>query len=1710
MKLKKKLVYLLIILFVLKYFWVINYFLFILYKHYTLYFPFSEVKESFRFLSFEWIDLRNYYNLLIWHNTLVDLSINNNIIYNDLLKNLYDNLSLYGFKISKLHNTEFKSVYWIKSQWYQVKNPSWKSQILKDTDLLNNLMKKQNKALSLDKYIKYRILKKCILMKLKIKFKVTRWNRTYGYYKKTHHINKGLKNIFDNRIAVWNESMYNMNSYKLFKNALPLKEVIKDRLSFLSYYYRGTLRKKISNKFISIPISKYTRLRNMPLNKFILEYKKNVHLKNFSEILNLLNKSIYLSQKESRSWWFKYYRRVVKKIRLSYYKIFYPNNLSHHLYFFKRIYNYRIYKNNMGLKNKIPTYNWAETIWKKRIAKSVFNLYGLTSTPETFTLNTYHDLAKQNILVKPRYFYQYIYTKYPYRLNKYNNILNSNLNYFNLLTKDVKIIKKYLFLENLKKRYCFKFHNNFYEMNKLYSSIMLKKFKNWNQPFLYKYFKLYDLKKTKKGYEDYSFERLKYWNFFDYLKINKYYMYKYEDIYKNKNNYINLYFIKRFRKDYINHRNLLIRFMSAYFYYEYFKKVVLLNKLKPMKGRNIKVINFRLKWNFNVYLNHKKQKAEYAKYILVLCKMFQDKFEMYHQYIHSKVNSHNKIYEKNIKTYKINVLNRISNLKRFFYYRNKRFNGWAIWNYFRSFSLKFHIKHLLWHSPYSYLFFSNQNNNVNNNLNVIKSKSIFNYNIFVNLVNKNKDFVSGWSARFYDILNNHRGYKLKLHLMKNRAEFFFNNFYNIYVSCYNILSTYKPKLNYIINKNNKKTDNQLIFSSFVKKYETTGDLFKIIPIKFNKYSLIFNLYLNIIDIKEDWSYLLLNNENNYNQLLFNDSFNNYYYYGHSNYKNFNILEAYRIFISLLFQYYNNFLYKLSRYLYILNMKNYTVLKFIERFFNIKSWLFHFYIKFKVQLLNNYSFGKSIENKFYKQILFRKNKYSNRVRRIEIAPFWFIFYKYIKMFIYFLLNKYYTKDYLIKWWLDYKLNLNFFFKLMLFYYDLKYKLKFSILYNCNYILFNYEYIKYFILDYMNIIISYYIYLYEELKDILYLYNLDDYYIIIYYFNFILLDFFKFFDSDIINYDFIIYNYNLIQYCILKSIYFFSSLYDKFIFSLNYIMEIYIYLINIINLLFNNKLNIYIWYFNIIFKSHIFDYIIKLIWFIDFSKIKLFIKIFILKINFNINFNLNNFILYKFYIKNLLEYYINILFKIKNKIIYFKSNYFNFRNPRALNKARKYKTRISRTFLNVKTRRNYNSFYNLTFNSFFFKNLYKFNLNTYIYIWNNYDIKLNIKLLFSPFIFLKYNFGNYILFLYWLIYLIFLIFIYIFYKQFFNLFFFSKKIKQVNVNTQYNWDLFIKKKVIKILKASTKEKALFYNYIFKKKYFKNYYFIFIDKFYKYFNESLYLKSFWAVLNDGRYYKNLKKYININNNVLLDISKQKLFINFAYIYNNKLLESKRFYNLFGFNFFIYKKENKKYYLSSNSYIYSNNMFYFFIFYWLFLIPLFFIEYILYRYHLRGHITKKYKLIILSKVFLDNFKNYVKLVKLLGDQVFHHKFKSRYVRNNLNSYLYRRKRKVRKNYFFKWDRLNRLYLRMSPLGSYYYWFSHINKWHYFICYYKYFFNSIYKSYYIKYFSFIYLLLCYIIYKRYCKYNNKLYNIKYKIFNFYKIKNLLNIIKLK
>ena len=56
-------------------------------------------------------------------------------------------------------------------------------------------------------------------------------------------------------------------------------------------------------------------------------------------------------------------------------------------------------------------------------------------------------------------------------------------------------------------------------------------------------------------------------------------------------------------------------------------------------------------------------------------------------------------------------------------------------------------------------------------------------------------------------------------------------------------------------------------------------------------------------------------------------FNNYFDYGNKKPLSntyFNNVELYRLFINLLFQYYNNFLYRLIRYRYILDYKNYIV------------------------------------------------------------------------------------------------------------------------------------------------------------------------------------------------------------------------------------------------------------------------------------------------------------------------------------------------------------------------------------------------------------------------------------------------------------------------------------------------------------------------------------------------------------------------------------------------------------------------------------------------------------------------------------------------------------------------------------------------------------------------------------------------------------------
>ena len=94
----------------------------------------------------------------------------------------------------------------------------------------------------------------------------------------------------------------------------------------------------------------------------------------------------------------------------------------------------------------------------------------------------------------------------------------------------------------------------------------------------------------------------------------------------------------------------------------------------------------------------------------------------------------------------------------------------------------------------------------------------------------------------------------------------------------------------------------------------------------NKYSFIFNLYFNTFEINE--------NVLNKNLLFINTELKNYFSFGTYNYYNSSDIEIYRLIMNFIFYYYKNFLYRLLRYRYIIDYKNYTLLNFFKRYFNI--------------------------------------------------------------------------------------------------------------------------------------------------------------------------------------------------------------------------------------------------------------------------------------------------------------------------------------------------------------------------------------------------------------------------------------------------------------------------------------------------------------------------------------------------------------------------------------------------------------------------------------------------------------------------------------------------------------------------------------------------------------------------------------------------------
>lgn len=81
-----------------------------------------------------------------------------------------------------------------------------------------------------------------------------------------------------------------------------------------------------------------------------------------------------------------------------------------------------------------------------------------------------------------------------------------------------------------------------------------------------------------------------------------------------------------------------------------------------------------------------------------------------------------------------------------------------------------------------------------------------------------------------------------------------------------------------------------------------------------------------------------------------------------------------------------------------------------------------------------------------------------------------------------------------------------------------------------------------------------------------------------------------------------------------------------------------------------------------------------------------------------------------------------------------------------------------------------------------------------------------------------------------------------------------------------------------------------------------------------------------------------------------------------------------------------------------------------------------------------KRRRFFMMIRLFLDNFKFMIKLNRFVGSRSVYTKRKMKAPRTYYNYNIIRRKKHIRRGYFFRFDRFKRLYCHLSPMGSYYY----------------------------------------------------------------------------
>jgi hypothetical protein len=1519
--------WLIVFLVFIKYYWIIYYFFMILYKHYSLFLPLNEVKETSRFFNFEWIDLRNYYNLIMLHNTLVDISLYNNVLYNDLIHNLDKNLSTYGYKITQQYNAALYSCWFLNN---------------KDTTMLHKLLNIYNKIKTHKQLKKFNKFRKIFALKVKDLYKSNKIKRRIKYKKEL--------DLYYNNLV--NSSNISDSSYFYLKKGLPLKNTTKMKIAIWNYYNRFYIKRRITKKYITFNINHYLRVKKIPL-KYIWLYKNDSY---FNSIMKIKTYNSKLFN------YFNVFKLWKKNLSIIYVKLK-QSKIKHNNFYFGWVYDYNNCKNKFLYKYNIPTYNWTPNTWAKRVSNNTLldTLY-INTLEENQSFKAVLDTSFHRGRYSHHYNYLYIKIKYPYRV--YNKNYVEQIKYIKLLNSNIKLVKKYNYFINNKIYFNKRYYKIILESKNLLLRLIISKLKLHDAPFLKNYLNNFFIKYYSRDMIDFYYvewahvdlgiheelrtEKIRnFWYFFDYIKVNKFYTSKYKNIYKDSKN-ISLFFIKKTRKDYIKFRATIIRLLTLYHYYYNFE-MIYTKSLGQVGDRNYLIRkrydNLKLNWYMNTYLTNDRQNVKLFKNLKVLIYFFKMKYMPYYLYYDYNINAYNGYYNIKIKTYKFKVLNKISNLKRFFFNHNKNKNGWSIFKYLNSFSLNFHIKHLLWHSPYSFLY--------------------YNYNKI-----DDQNFILGFNKTFEYIYD-------------------------------------EPTVIHEIGCNSEEFD------------ETTVIL--------NNYSIIFNLYLNINIIKNVWVDIVIDT----NYLLSLESiFNWYYNFGCiKNYNNLNSkIEIYRVLINLLYQYYNNFLYRIIRYRYILDNKEYTIIKFIKRYFNFKDWFWHTYIRLRIQIYKYLYYGKMFLKRNYMKTFKLKNLYSHRIRQVKLISFWFYFDKYIKIFIFYLIKNYYTKSFIVLYWLNevynWKLRLLFFY-----YYNLMYLCVNKIFYLKRKV----EYTK-IVNNYSNYLFG--IKLYYKIK----LLNIQ--YTIIKIFS-------------------INKNFN-IKYKLLNYIY---NLMKQIKYNLYYLK--FLLLLKISKIL---LLNEYKWYFKLIF-----EYNFKLLDGTNIKMLCVFFKYYFLYFNIKILYKVNNLIFIKIYLEKLIIYYLKILFNIKQSIVYFKSNYYYFRKQRSLNRFKYHKKRkllIFISFLQTNIVRKISSLKHFSYNIFLFKNFYLLNLYNFIYLTNKFNFN-NINI-FDLFLFvLKYNFLYTVLLFYLFSYWIILLLLFIFYKKFYIIFF-CCNFKEQDLQKIWETSIFDKSNSIKCVKIFNSKTETLKTIIKKNKYWSYYYNFILFKKINILNN--YLVKIFA-LN-----KINKKFIYFdNNNKLLNINET----------NTKVIESNSFiFKIFNFikniqiNKLTVKKEMKLY----NFYFYNllnNNLLNYCFLYWLILVPYFFFEYILIKYHLKGHIRKKRQLMILVKVFLENFKLYIQLYKFIGKGLYN-RWKCKIPKNYYSALTFRKKKKLKHGFYFKWDRYQKVIRRSSPMGSYFYWFLHINKFEYIICYFKYYFISSFISNYF-FFVYVYIILLFLIIKYY---SNFLYTI--------------------